>query len=117
MEAATEMVETASDTAAGENMDIEEFRDIWLSTANEAFKEVGSDSTCSCCDLYSLTVIQPKLCGSRITAGGSLTVYYIDRRHSVDGPTKELLVGDDFLLYFRDHTLVAGTEFAGCRTH
>jgi|AntRauTorcE11898_2_1112593.scaffolds.fasta_scaffold01165_7 hypothetical protein len=44
MEAATEMVEKASDTAAGEDIDVEEFRDIWLSTANQAFKEVMSTS-------------------------------------------------------------------------
>jgi len=44
MDAATEMVEKASDSAAGEDIDIEEFRDIWLSTANQAFKEVMSTS-------------------------------------------------------------------------
>jgi len=37
-----QMVERANDQLEGEDVDIEEFRDIWLNTANEAFKEVMS---------------------------------------------------------------------------
>ncbi|WP_439026290.1 poly(R)-hydroxyalkanoic acid synthase subunit [Haloarchaeobius sp. DT45] len=40
MEAADQMVERASDSMEGEDVEFEEFRDIWLNTANKAFKEV-----------------------------------------------------------------------------
>jgi len=42
MTASQQMVERANDQLEGEDVDIEEFRDIWLNTANEAFKEVMS---------------------------------------------------------------------------
>ncbi|PGF17124.1 poly(R)-hydroxyalkanoic acid synthase subunit [Natrinema sp. CBA1119] len=42
MNASQQMVERANDQLEGEDVDIEEFRDIWLNTANEAFKEVMS---------------------------------------------------------------------------
>jgi len=42
MTASQQMVERANDQLEGEDVDIEEFRDIWLNTANEAFKEVAS---------------------------------------------------------------------------
>jgi len=42
MTASQQMVERANDQLEGENVYIEEFRDIWLNTANEAFKEVMS---------------------------------------------------------------------------
>lgn len=42
MDAAAEMVEAATDAAEGEDVDPTEFRDIWLESANDAFKEVMS---------------------------------------------------------------------------
>ncbi len=44
MDAAQTMVERANDTVEGEEVELEEFRDIWLNTANEAFSEVMSTS-------------------------------------------------------------------------
>lgn len=45
MEAADQMVERAEAAAEDEEFaDVEEFRDIWLNTANQAFKEVMSTS-------------------------------------------------------------------------
>jgi len=44
MDAAERMFERSSDAAAGEDVDPAEFRDIWLQSANEAFKEVMSTS-------------------------------------------------------------------------
>jgi len=44
MDAAEQMFERTSDAAAGEDVDPSEFRDIWLQSANEAFKEVMSTS-------------------------------------------------------------------------
>lgn len=40
MEAADRMAERLADAAAGEAVSATEFRDIWLQSANEAFKEV-----------------------------------------------------------------------------
>lgn len=40
MEASRLMFERASDSLAGEEVPIEEFRDIWLDAANDAFKDV-----------------------------------------------------------------------------
>jgi glycogen debranching enzyme len=40
MDAATEQFERTSDSLEGEDVDVEEFRDLWLNTANEAFSEV-----------------------------------------------------------------------------
>ncbi|AFZ71626.1 poly(R)-hydroxyalkanoic acid synthase subunit PhaE [Natronobacterium gregoryi] len=42
MTASEEMVERMNDVLEGEDVEMEEFRDIWLNTANEAFKEVMS---------------------------------------------------------------------------
>ena len=42
MTASNRMVERLNDVAEGEDVEFEEFRDIWLNTANEAFKEVMS---------------------------------------------------------------------------
>ncbi|WP_339103064.1 poly(R)-hydroxyalkanoic acid synthase subunit PhaE [Haloterrigena salinisoli] len=42
MNASQQMVERANDQLEGEDVDVEEFRDIWLNTANEAFKDVMS---------------------------------------------------------------------------
>ncbi|WP_049920930.1 poly(R)-hydroxyalkanoic acid synthase subunit PhaE [Halopiger djelfimassiliensis] len=42
MNASQQMVERMNDALEGEDVDVEEFRDIWLNTANEAFKEVMS---------------------------------------------------------------------------
>ncbi|RKD97635.1 poly(R)-hydroxyalkanoic acid synthase subunit PhaE [Halopiger aswanensis] len=42
MNASQQMVERVNDQLEGEDVDIEEFRDIWLNTANEAFKDVMS---------------------------------------------------------------------------
>ncbi|MFC4245437.1 poly(R)-hydroxyalkanoic acid synthase subunit PhaE [Natribaculum luteum] len=42
MNASQQMVERMNDVVEGEDVDLEEFRDIWLNTANEAFKEVMS---------------------------------------------------------------------------
>jgi len=42
MEAAEEMFERTTDAAKGEDVDPSEFRDIWLDSANDAFKEVMS---------------------------------------------------------------------------
>jgi membrane-bound lytic murein transglycosylase MltF len=44
MDAAERMFERTNDAAAGEDVDPSEFRDIWLQSANEAFKEVMSTS-------------------------------------------------------------------------
>lgn len=40
MDATEEMYERGTDMASGEGVDVTEFRDIWLRSANEAFKEV-----------------------------------------------------------------------------
>jgi hypothetical protein len=40
MDAADQMVERVNDSVEGEDVDPSEFRDIWLNTANSAFKEV-----------------------------------------------------------------------------
>ncbi|QSW99471.1 poly(R)-hydroxyalkanoic acid synthase subunit PhaE [Haloterrigena alkaliphila] len=42
MNASQQMVERTNDQLEGEEVDVEEFRDIWLNTANEAFKDVMS---------------------------------------------------------------------------
>ncbi len=42
MDASTQMVDRMNDIVEGEDVDLEEFRDVWLNTANEAFKEVMS---------------------------------------------------------------------------
>ncbi len=42
MNASQQMVERMNDVVEGEDVDLEEFRDVWLNTANEAFKEVMS---------------------------------------------------------------------------
>ncbi|NUB92712.1 poly(R)-hydroxyalkanoic acid synthase subunit [Haloterrigena sp. SYSU A121-1] len=42
MNASQQMVERMNDQLEGEDVDVEEFRDIWLNTANEAFKDVMS---------------------------------------------------------------------------
>ena len=42
MNASQQMVERMNDQLEGEDVEIEEFRDVWLNTANEAFKEVMS---------------------------------------------------------------------------
>lgn len=44
MDAAEEMFERTADGAAGEDISLDEFRDIWLQSANEAFKEVMGTS-------------------------------------------------------------------------
>ncbi|WP_440771713.1 poly(R)-hydroxyalkanoic acid synthase subunit [Natronorubrum sp. DTA28] len=42
MNASQQMVERMNDQMEGEEVDMEEFRDIWLNTANDAFKDVMS---------------------------------------------------------------------------
>ncbi len=42
MNASQQMVERMNDSVEGEEVDMDEFRDIWLNTANEAFKDVMS---------------------------------------------------------------------------
>ncbi len=44
MDAADRMVERTTDAAGGEDVGATEFRDIWLQSANEAFKEVMGTS-------------------------------------------------------------------------
>jgi hypothetical protein len=44
MDAADQMVQRANDAVEGEEVEFEEFRDVWLNTANEAFSEVMSTS-------------------------------------------------------------------------
>ncbi|MDZ7730343.1 MAG: poly(R)-hydroxyalkanoic acid synthase subunit PhaE [Natrialbaceae archaeon] len=44
MDASQQMVERYSDILEGEDVDLDEFRDVWLNSANEAFKEVMSTS-------------------------------------------------------------------------
>jgi membrane-bound lytic murein transglycosylase MltF len=44
MDAAEQMFERTTDAASGEDVDPTEYRDIWLQSANEAFKEVMSTS-------------------------------------------------------------------------
>ncbi|WP_332897508.1 MULTISPECIES: poly(R)-hydroxyalkanoic acid synthase subunit PhaE [unclassified Haladaptatus] len=44
MDAAERMMTRAGDVAEGEDVDMTEFRDIWLQSANKAFKEVMSTS-------------------------------------------------------------------------
>lgn len=40
MEASQRLFERAGDAMAGEEVDLEEFRDLWLDAANDAFKDV-----------------------------------------------------------------------------
>jgi hypothetical protein len=40
MDAAETQLELASDALQGDDVDVEEFRDVWLTTANQAFKDV-----------------------------------------------------------------------------
>ena len=42
MDAANEQLERTTDAIEGEDVEFDEFRDLWLSTANEAFKEAMS---------------------------------------------------------------------------
>ena len=42
MNASQQMVDRMNDQLEGEDVDVEEFRDVWLNTANEAFKDVMS---------------------------------------------------------------------------
>jgi oligoribonuclease NrnB/cAMP/cGMP phosphodiesterase (DHH superfamily) len=42
MDAAREQFDRSGDALRGEDVDAEEFRDLWLETANESFKEVMS---------------------------------------------------------------------------
>jgi hypothetical protein len=42
MDAAREQFDRSGDALRGEDVDAEEFRDLWLETANEAFKDVMS---------------------------------------------------------------------------
>jgi len=44
MDAAEQMFERTTDAAQGEDVEAAEYRDIWLQSANEAFKEVMSTS-------------------------------------------------------------------------
>jgi len=44
VDAAEKMVERSTDAAQGEDVDPSEFRDIWLKSANEAFKHVMGTS-------------------------------------------------------------------------
>ena len=44
MDATEQMYERSADMARGEDIDVTEFRDIWLRSANEAFKEVMGTS-------------------------------------------------------------------------
>lgn len=44
MDTAEQMVERTGDAFDGEDVDAEEFRDLWLQSANESFKEVMSTS-------------------------------------------------------------------------
>jgi hypothetical protein len=44
MDAAERMFERSADAAQGEDVDPTEFRDIWLQSANEAFKEIMGTS-------------------------------------------------------------------------
>jgi methyl-accepting chemotaxis protein len=44
MDAAEQLIERTSDAAEGEDVDPAEFRDVWLQSANQAFKEVMSTS-------------------------------------------------------------------------
>jgi methyl-accepting chemotaxis protein len=44
LEAAEQTLERTTDIAEGEDVDTSEFRDIWLESANDAFKEVMSTS-------------------------------------------------------------------------
>jgi len=44
MDAAEQLLERTTDATQGEDVDPAEFRDIWLQSANEAFKEVMSTS-------------------------------------------------------------------------
>ena len=44
MEAADQMVDRVNDSMEGEEVDPSEFRDIWLNTANSAFKDVMETS-------------------------------------------------------------------------
>ncbi|MFC6718744.1 poly(R)-hydroxyalkanoic acid synthase subunit PhaE [Natrialbaceae archaeon GCM10025810] len=42
MNASQQMVDRLNDLVEGEDVELEEFRDVWLNTANEAFKELMS---------------------------------------------------------------------------
>jgi hypothetical protein len=72
MDAAEQMFERTTDAAEGEDVDPTEFRDIWLQSANEAFKEVMSTSAFA-------------------SANGQLVEAMMEMQQEVDDTTQETL--------------------------
>jgi hypothetical protein len=82
MDAAEQLFERTNDLAQGEDVDPSEFRDLWLQSANEAFKEVMSTSAFA-------------------SANGQLVEALLEMQREVDDLTQETLAqlgmatGDD----------------------
>ena len=72
MDAAEQMFERSTDVAQGEDVDPGEFRDLWLQSANEAFKEVMSTSAFA-------------------SANGQLVEVLMEMQQEVDDLTQETL--------------------------
>jgi len=70
MDAAEEIAERTTDAAEGEDVDPDELRDIWLESANEAFKEVLSTNAFA-------------------AANGRLVETVMEMRQEVDEATQE----------------------------
>jgi len=70
MDAAEEIAERTTDAAEGEDVDPDELRDIWLESANEAFKEVISTNAFA-------------------AANGRLVETVMEMRQEVDEATQE----------------------------
>ena len=72
MDAAEQMFERTTDAAQGEDVEPSEYRDIWLQSANEAFKEVMSTSAFA-------------------AANGQLVERMMDMRHEADDISQETI--------------------------
>lgn len=72
MDAAERMFERSADAAQGEDVDPTEFRDIWLQSANEAFKEIMGTSAFA-------------------AANGQLIQRMLDMRQEVDDVSQETI--------------------------
>ena len=72
MDAAEQMFERTTDAAQGEDVDPSDFRDIWLQSANEAFKEIMST-------------------GAFAAANGQLVERMMDLRQEADDMSQETI--------------------------
>ncbi|MFC7059328.1 poly(R)-hydroxyalkanoic acid synthase subunit PhaE [Halovenus salina] len=87
MDTAEEMVERTGDAAEGEDVDAEEFRDLWLQSANESFKEIMSTSAFA-------------------AANGELVEILMEAQQEVDDMTQENLA--QFGMATRDDVVEVG---------